>query len=148
MSDFDAFWSAYPSRRPHEHRAKPAAVTFHRAVKAGANPQDLIEGAKRYAAYVRDHGVEPQWVCSAARWITEEGWTQYLEPEPVKPEISQETREKMRAMSCAAMIKTGQYLPGLTDQYVNQLVSKGYLTPAEAERVGYALPKPRLRAVD
>ena len=145
MIDFDAFWSAYPSRRPHPHPKQPAKAAWERATRAGADPAVILAGAEAYASYAALEAVEARFICHAATWLNQRRWEQYAEPEPVKPEVSEETRAKMRAMSVAAMIKTGQHLPSVTDQYVNQLVNKGYLTASEAERVGYALP--RLRVV-
>jgi len=70
---FSDFWRVYPKKA-----GKPAAQrAFDKAVKAGIDPQAIIDGAKRYARWLneagpgefRPHAKHPQ------GWITDERWT-------------------------------------------------------------------------
>lgn len=44
---FDDFWAAYPPKRKRDK--KKAKAAFDKAVKEGANPEEIIEAAKAYA---------------------------------------------------------------------------------------------------
>jgi hypothetical protein len=63
---FDRFWNAYP-----KHSAKDdARKAFAKRLKAGTDPEILIAGAERYAAWVAAGGVEsPQFVPYPATWL-------------------------------------------------------------------------------
>jgi hypothetical protein len=69
---FSEFWEAYPNKA-----AKPAAQkNFAKAIKDGADPDRIIEGARRYAKWLssakpgefRPHAKYPQ------GWLTERRW--------------------------------------------------------------------------
>jgi hypothetical protein len=52
-------------------------------VKRGVDPADIIRGAENYAAYVRQHLRDSQFVKTAAGWLKDERWTEYQQaPEP------------------------------------------------------------------
>lgn len=68
---FETFWAAYPARDGDNPR-QPAEAAFRRAVAAGADPERLIEGARRYAAAVA--GREGRYIASAVRWLGESRW--------------------------------------------------------------------------
>lgn len=69
---FDQFWKAYPSRSPHANPRKPAAAKFTAAVKGGADPAAIIEGAKRLSAHVA--GKDPQFTPMASTWLSQARW--------------------------------------------------------------------------
>jgi hypothetical protein len=65
---FERFWKVYP-----RHVAKKAAsIAFTAALKNGTSPENIIEGAKRYAAE-RD-GQDERYTVYSARWLREERW--------------------------------------------------------------------------
>jgi hypothetical protein len=71
---FAAFWAAYPRR---EARQK-AERAFAAAVEAGADPETIIAGARRYAAKRAGEisaGDAPKWTKQAPRWLNEGRWT-------------------------------------------------------------------------
>ncbi len=76
---FEVFWRAYPSRRPHSNPKKPARAKFETAVKRGVAAADIIRGAKHYAAYVEREGTDAKYVAQAQTWLNQERWTQYQE---------------------------------------------------------------------
>lgn len=80
---FDEFWECFPSRSPHQNPKKPARQKFGAAVKRGVNPQDIIDGAKRYAAYVEAEGTDPKFIAQAVTWLNQERWQDVFD---VKPE--------------------------------------------------------------
>ncbi len=70
---FEEFWKVYPRKI-----GKPAAKkNFARAIKAGADPQDIIDGARRYAA---SKSVADGFVKHPQGWLTDERWTDDTEP--------------------------------------------------------------------
>lgn len=75
---FDEFWAAYPSRGPNAaNPKKPARQKFGRAVRAGADPAELIRGAKLYAAQMRAAGKDrTEFVAQAVTFLNQERWTQ------------------------------------------------------------------------
>lgn len=73
-SRFDEFWNEYPHRGEHPDPKKPAREKFDRRVKDGADPQAIIDGAKRYSALVGSEGIEGRLVCQAVTWLNQERW--------------------------------------------------------------------------
>ena len=70
---FEEFWKVYPKKI-----GKPAAKkNFARAVKSGADPQDIIDGARRYAG---SKAVADGFVKHPQGWLTDERWLD--DPEP------------------------------------------------------------------
>jgi hypothetical protein len=71
---FDGFWKAYPKKA-----GKPAAQkAFEKAIKAGADPEAIITGAKRYAlceAVAKGFTKHPQ------GWLNDERWNDADLPE-------------------------------------------------------------------
>lgn len=67
---FEEFWQAYPSR-PNNPK-KPARQKFERAVKAGADPDQIIHAAKAFARE-RD-GQDPRFTPMAQTWLNQERW--------------------------------------------------------------------------
>ena len=72
---FDAFWAAYPHRAGGNPR-KRAARTFAARVAEGVSTDDLIDGARRYAAHCeRDGKVGTPYVMQAATFLgPDERW--------------------------------------------------------------------------
>lgn len=76
-SDFEAFWAVYPKKA-----GKQAAKKAWDKVCKSANPSEIIEGAKRYAAWLanpaegefRPHPKHPQGWLNSGRWADEEIW--------------------------------------------------------------------------
>jgi hypothetical protein len=65
---FRRFWAVYPK---HIGKA-PAAKAFTTATQNGADPEKIIEGAKRYAA--ERHGQGERYTAYPAKWLREERW--------------------------------------------------------------------------
>jgi len=72
---FEEFWAAYPKRKGDAARA-PAAKLFADAVRAGADPQTIIDAAKRFAvAEARNIGTE--FIMQAQKWLRNRRWLDY-----------------------------------------------------------------------
>lgn len=71
-ADFEAFWDAMPSRRPHSNSKAEAAKRYQAALKQGADPNAILHGARSYARNCR--GKDPQYVCMAATWLQGKRW--------------------------------------------------------------------------
>lgn len=71
---FSEFWNAYPSRGPHPNPKKPAFQKFMSAVKAGADPALIIEGARLYTAAIEQAKTDPKYVCQAQTWLSQQRW--------------------------------------------------------------------------
>ena len=82
---FDEFWSAYPMKV-----GKVAARrNFDRAVKAGADPGEIIAGVKRYAV---SENVRRGFVKHPHGWLTDGRWAD--EAQPPIPQQSEATNER------------------------------------------------------
>lgn len=72
---FEEFFSAYPKRKGDAAKS-PAAKLFSDAVRAGTEPQIIIDAAKRYAvAETRNIGTE--FVMQAQKWLRNRRWLDY-----------------------------------------------------------------------
>lgn len=77
---FEDFWKAYPRRAGANPKA-PAEKLFVAAVKSGADPADIIAGAKRCA--VVDAGkINTEYIPQAVKWLRDKRWRDYLEADP------------------------------------------------------------------
>ena len=77
---FDEFWEAYPSRGSAANPKKPAREKFRRAVKAGANPEEIIRGATIYAKRMRAAGKDrTESVAQALTFLSQERWRDLLD---------------------------------------------------------------------
>jgi hypothetical protein len=65
---FERFWAVYPK----QVAKTVAAKAFTTATQNGTNPENIIEGAKRYAAE-RD-GQDEKYTAYPAKWLSEERW--------------------------------------------------------------------------
>lgn len=71
---FEEFWKVYPKK----DGKKKARENFARAVKRGADPDEIIAGARRYAdACV---GRDPHFIKWPQGWLSDERWTDLPEP--------------------------------------------------------------------
>lgn len=72
--DFTAFWASYP-RRSGSNSRKAAFGKFCAAVKAGADPQAIIAGARRYAAWCDATGKSgTEFVRQASTFLNQQDW--------------------------------------------------------------------------
>lgn len=78
--DFDEFWKVYPNRDGANPK-EPARKQFQMAVKAGANPRDIIAGAKR-CRFVESKSVGTPYIPQAVKWLRDQRWNDY----PTKPD--------------------------------------------------------------
>lgn len=70
---FDAFWEVYP----RSIAKKEAMKKFDKAVKDGANPQAIIDGAKAYAGSVA--GKEQKYIAHPTTWLNQGRWEDQVE---------------------------------------------------------------------
>jgi hypothetical protein len=94
MTDFAEFWALtkgwrgrYSNPRKGRGGAEPA---WGRAMKDGADPEQIVLGARGYVAHIAQDDVEPQMVCMAATFLNQWRWEQYVE-------IAREAEEKAAA---------------------------------------------------
>lgn len=80
---FEKFWSSYPSRKPHSNPRNSAESAFREAIKKGDNPEDIILGAKNYAAQVVQASIDPKFVSQARNWLRERRWEDHQQ-EPTR----------------------------------------------------------------
>jgi hypothetical protein len=81
-SKFDEFWKEYP-RRDGANPKAPSFKKFRAALASGTDPDEIIAGAKRYAAEMRAKGQEKSpYVAQAMTWLGQQRWGDYGEPEP------------------------------------------------------------------
>lgn len=66
---FDEFWESYPKKEGK----KKAREAFEKAVKNGADPKAIIEGAKAYAASDRGTG-DPQFIKQPSTFLNGQHW--------------------------------------------------------------------------
>jgi hypothetical protein len=64
---FEEAWRAYPSRSNNSKAA--ARKAWAASVKRGADPATMLEGARRYAAWIAAEGTAPQYVKLAATFF-------------------------------------------------------------------------------
>lgn len=102
---FARFWAAYPPRRPNP--SAPARQVFADLVKAGEDPEALIDAAGRFADLVRVERINSVFVPHARRWLAKREFEDFLTPDvPVSADIDQPRPEHpldwMRATMTAA----------------------------------------------
>jgi len=73
---FKEFWGAYPKREGANPKA-PAEQKFANAVKAGADPKEIVAAAGRYAEEIRRGGKEAKFVAQAVTWLNQKRWEDY-----------------------------------------------------------------------
>lgn len=79
---FAEFYDLYP-----KHKGRDAAArAFEKVIKRNVDPQDLINGAKRYRAEVK--GIDPRYVKHPATWLNQGCW----QDEPDAPAVGEDWR--------------------------------------------------------
>lgn len=56
-ASFSAAWALYPKRAGGNPKAR-AVAAWNARIKSGVQPEDMIDGVKRYALYIRAKGKE------------------------------------------------------------------------------------------
>lgn len=75
---FAEFWAAYPRRDGANPRA-PAEVSYAKALKGGARPEEILAGVRGYAAEVNRKGsAGTEFVAQAVTWLNQRRWRDYL----------------------------------------------------------------------
>jgi len=73
-ADFEKFWSAYP-KRAGQNPKKPARHMFAKLVRGGVDPNDIIDGAKKYAKQMAgERKFNTEFVAQAKTWLNQERW--------------------------------------------------------------------------
>lgn len=73
--NFEAFWAAYPGRQGDNPKA-PSAKLFSAAVKAGADPQEIIDAAKRFA--ISEHrNIGTPYIPQTVKWLRNKRWLDF-----------------------------------------------------------------------
>ena len=75
MDSFDRFWAAYPKRYGSNPKA-PARAKFERFVRAGADPEAIIGGARAYAEQ-ESKNVGTPYIAMASTWLNQKRWEDY-----------------------------------------------------------------------
>lgn len=74
---FDELWAAYPKRKGSNPR-EPARQKFRAALKSGTPPEQILAGAKAYAAEQRELGkVGTEFVAQLVVWLNQKRWADY-----------------------------------------------------------------------
>jgi hypothetical protein len=85
---FEEFWAEYP-KRDGANPKQAAEKAFNAALKSGADPQAIIDGAKRHCADMQRRGkIKTEYVPQAVTWLHRRGWADEqlpLVPSPDKP---------------------------------------------------------------
>jgi len=74
-SPFEEFWKGYP-RRQGANPKEPARKQFEAAVKQGADPKEIIAGARR-CAEVDSRNVGTPYIPQAVKWLRDKRWQDY-----------------------------------------------------------------------
>jgi hypothetical protein len=78
---FDELWSVYPKRGGASNPKKPARDKFERAVKAGADPGEIIAAARRYHEIERAAGrAGTDKIAQMVTWLNQQRWNDYPPP--------------------------------------------------------------------
>jgi len=67
--DFARFWEYYPRKE-----AKKLAIKAFEKAKLTTDVNKIIEGAKKYAEFVKKHGIENRYILLAHNWLKQERW--------------------------------------------------------------------------
>jgi hypothetical protein len=89
---FDAFWKAYPPRRPNPRALAEAAFT--RSVQDGATPEQLISAAAAYAAECREKQIAEAFIVHASTFLRQQRWKDYLDAPPATRDAGQPAEPK------------------------------------------------------
>ena len=82
---FDPFWAAYPKRKG-DNPKKTAKAKFEKALENGADPEDIIAGAKKLAEVLKsENKINTSYVPMAVTWLNQERWKDYAAAPKGKP---------------------------------------------------------------
>lgn len=95
QSAFAAFWNAYP-RKVAKGAARKA---WDKAIKAGAEPADVVLGARRYATDPRRNDSDIRYTAHPATWLNSERWAD--EPEAEHRPVQRSTTDERVAQGQA-----------------------------------------------
>lgn len=112
-SDFLDFYAAYP-----RHVGKEAARrAFVKAVKAGTNPADIVEGARRYADATAAAGTETRYVAHPATWLNAGRWSDDMQDAaPIeRTPWESKTAVMVQSLQAAAVVNNAPALTGVTN---------------------------------
>ncbi len=86
MTDFDEFWGHAKSwRGRHSNGGRPKArEAWDRAVKAGADPVQIVAGALGYESAMYDCDLGCQFWCMASTFLNQWRWEQYQDEQAAK----------------------------------------------------------------
>lgn len=108
---FEAFWKAYPARRPNP---KVLAREAFLAVAAElTDPEMLARAAQRFAEECRREKIEPGFVPHARTWLKQRRFEDYPDP-PEADAPAQPAQADPRGPLCAALLAQGMTLPEYT----------------------------------
>jgi hypothetical protein len=78
--EFEEAWQVYP-RRDGGNPKPPAAKLFLAAVKAGEEPQSIIDGARRFAL-TESRNVGTPYIPQMVKWLRDKRWLDYGQDQP------------------------------------------------------------------
>jgi len=78
---FDEFWSVYPKRFGWSNPKAPAKKKFEKWVERGVDPDEIVAGAKAYAAQIVKSRTDARYVAMGVTWLNQERWRDY-QPQP------------------------------------------------------------------
>lgn len=90
---FEEFWKAYPRRLGANPKA-PAFKVFEAALKQGADPPAIIEGARRCAAADHDKIGTP-YIPQAVKWLRDQRWNDYAAGPPGDSGLNEDQKAKL-----------------------------------------------------
>lgn len=82
---FEELRKAYPRRKGGDP-GPPAAKLFLAAVKAGTDPQMIIDGAKRFAVEERQN-INTPYIPQLVKWLRDKRWLDYTSNGAVQPKL-------------------------------------------------------------
>lgn len=103
---FERFWAAYPQDRLVG--ADAAARAFRKAVDGGVGPEEIIAGARRYAAHCQAKQTATEYIAHPTTWLNQGRWKDVL-PEPIdtSPEAMKRMSIVRRALTDEARFPEG-----------------------------------------
>lgn len=129
----ERFWKAYPSRGDASNPKAPALEKFVRAVKAGADPEEIIAAASRYAEIERRAGrAGTEKVAQAMTWLNQRRWLDYAAAPPSCASSPSMTFVARDSPEWLRRIASG-HKPGLCKFYPEHQ-AEGWLFTTEAGR--------------
>ena len=110
----EAFNEFYKDAYPRKMEPLKARRAFEKAVKNGADPREIIEGARRFAAATAAKG--KTYIPYPASWLNAGGWMNEAgDIAPVEPTPWQKKTARMvQSMQAAAVVNNAPALTGVT----------------------------------